>query len=490
MPAPSRTALTIARQMAIGYVSILAILVALIAVAVSALSQLENSKDRIIEQDTAQVIGAYELKAALSDKAVNNRSYLLSGDEIYRSRIAAGQAQFLDLLLGVEERSVTAQGQRHLEGLRRANEDWDRHADALVGPAGADPGRELVGDAQAALFAAYEEAQASADRFIDYQQRRIADDIEEADAAADRARWLVLGLGALAVLSAVAIGTVVARGVNRRITKVALTVDSATAEIVASTTQQVAGATQQASAVQETVATAEELQQTADQSAERARAVADSSHRSAEIAAAGSAAVARATEAMDAIAAQVASIAGTVVTLAQRSQAISEVVTTVNDISDQTHLLALNASIEAARAGEHGRGFAVVATEVRELADRAKRATAQVGDILGEIQRGTNSAVLATEEGTKSAREGALRVEEAGETITELAETVANAALIGEQISASSTQQAVATSQISEAMGNIDEVMEQNLASSRQLEQAALDLSSMADDLKALVGVA
>lgn len=489
MPVTSRPSLTISRQMALGYAAILVILLALLAVSVSALGQLESAKNQIIEHDTALVTGAHQLKAGLAEKSVDNRTFLLNRDDEVRDRIDGDRRRVADLLVTVEGNATTTKGRQLLSELRRANDDWDAEASALITSIETGADVIVVDEGERRLFAAYDAAQATADRFIEFQSEQIADGVRDADAAADRAVRLVLGLGALAFLAAIGIGALVARRVNHRLTEVALTVDSATAEIMASTTQQVAGATEQASAVQETVATAEELQQTADQSAARARAVADNSHLSAEIAVTGTVAVARASEAMELIAAQVQSIAETVVTLAQRSQSISEIVTTVNDISDQTHLLALNASIEAARAGEHGRGFAVVAAEVRELADAAKRATAQVGDILGEIQRGTSTAVLATEEGTKSAAEGARRVEEAGRTIAELAEAIAAAALIGEQISASSNQQAVATSQIGEAMRNIDDVMEQNLASSRQLEQAAVDLSSVAGNLKALVGV-
>ena len=98
---------------------------------------------------------------------------------------------------------------------------------------------------------------------------------------------------------------------------------------------------------------------------------------------------------------QVETTAENILALAEQAQAIGEIIATVNDIAEQTNLLALNAAIEASRAGEHGKGFAVVAGEVKALADQSKKATAQVRQILGEIQKATNKAVLSTEEVTK-----------------------------------------------------------------------------------------
>ena len=97
---------------------------------------------------------------------------------------------------------------------------------------------------------------------------------------------------------------------------------------------------------------------------------------------------------------EVETMAESVVGLAEQAQSIAEIITTVDDIAEQSNLLALNAAIEASRAGETGRGFAVVAGEVKALAGEARRATAKVREILGDIQRRTNTAVLVTEQNT------------------------------------------------------------------------------------------
>ncbi len=99
---------------------------------------------------------------------------------------------------------------------------------------------------------------------------------------------------------------------------------------------------------------------------------------------------------------QTGSIAESILTLAEQAQAIGEIIATVNDIAEQTNVLSLNAAIEASRAGEQGKGFSVVAGEVKALADQSKKATAQVRQILGEIQKATNAAVMVTEQGRRA----------------------------------------------------------------------------------------
>ena len=116
------------------------------------------------------------------------------------------------------------------------------------------------------------------------------------------------------------------------------------------------------------------------------------------------------------------SIGETVVRLSQHSQSIEQIISTVQDIADQSNLLAVNASIEAARAGERGKGFAVVAHEIKSLADQSREATAQVREILEEIRKWISAVVMATEQGAKAVTSGLDQAASAGESIKVLAE--------------------------------------------------------------------
>jgi methyl-accepting chemotaxis protein len=260
-----------------------------------------------------------------------------------------------------------------------------------------------------------------------------------------------------------------------------------TAEILASTTQQVAGAQEQGSAVAQTVSTIEEIAQTSEEAAGRARAVSESARHSEEVGKSGRRAVEETIGAMATVREQVESIASRILALAEQAQAIGDIITTVNDISEQTHMLALNASIEASRAGEHGRGFAVVASEVKALADQSKKATAQVRQILGQIQKATQGAVMTTEEGTKSVATATRVVTQAGTHIQTLGELLTQASLTAAQISASASQQAIGIGQIRQAMRDVNQATQQSLNSTRQTELAVQDLNAMGQKLKSLL---
>ena len=481
--------MTIGRQVLAGYLVTVALTIVLAVVATGALNRVSEAKDVVIERDSALVTGAHRLDGNVSDRAAVNRAYYLTRNERDRAVLPQLEEAYDKILTELQSGVHTDAGRRLLEQVGEAEAAW-RLASTEVSDAVAagTPIEEVSKMAERGPFQRREQLRSAVRRFIQRQEMLIGENVDRADDRADRSLQLVWALAAVAVSLALALGTLITRSVSRRLAGLSRTVDGAASDILAGTTQQVTGFTQQAAAAQETVATGEELVQTAQQSAQRARTVADRAQRSSEVAQEGIRAVEGSAEGMEAIRTQVDSIAQGVVSLAERAQAVSHIVDTVNEIAEQTHLLALNAAIEAARAGEHGRGFGVVASEVKGLADQSRRATAQVTEILSEIQRGTNSAVMLTEAGTKSVSEGMRLVSRAGETITELSETVTEATVAAEQIAASSNQQAAATSQISQAMKEIDAVMEQNLAAARQAEQTARELDAVATQMKQLVG--
>jgi methyl-accepting chemotaxis protein len=264
-------------------------------------------------------------------------------------------------------------------------------------------------------------------------------------------------------------------------------ISSATAEILAAMTQQLAGASEQSAAITQTTSTINEVKTVVEQTYNKAESVSHGSKRTLEISDNGQQAITNTVTGMHQIKDKVAGIAENILALSEQTQQIGEITATVNEIASQSNLLALNASVEAARAGEHGKGFAVVAVEVRNLAEQSKQATAQVKTILSEIQRATNMAVMATEEGTKGVDNGVYLTQQAGETITQLAQSIGDSANAAQLIVASAKQQSAGMEQIALAMQNINQATTQNLASTRQTQQSAQGLAAVARQLESLV---
>ena len=262
---------------------------------------------------------------------------------------------------------------------------------------------------------------------------------------------------------------------------------SSSTEILATVSQVATGAAETATAVSETSTTAEEVKQTAHLSNQKAKAVQETAQKAAAVAETGRKAVAETLEGMNRIREQMESIAESVVRLSEQGQTIGEIIATVNDLAEQSNLLAVNAAIEATRAGEYGKGFGVVAQEVKSLAEQSRQATTQVRTILMEVQKATSAAVMATEQGTKAVAAGVRQATDAGESIRALSSSVGEASQAAAQIAASSQQQLVGMDQIASAIANIQQATTQNMAGTKQLEASAQGLQELGGRLKVLV---
>ena len=225
--------------------------------------------------------------------------------------------------------------------------------------------------------------------------------------------------------------------------------------------------TQLDTVVTETLATSVQMRATIAETARQAQAVADAAQQSMQVSKNGQNAVADTVTGMETIRRQVEDIAQSILALSERTQQIGEIINAVEDIADQSRLLALNANIEAARAGDEGLGFAVVAREMRHLAGQSREATTRVNDILNEIQRAANTAVTVTEQGSEAAKSGMELAGRAGESIRDLAATVEEAAQVAIQIAASTQQQAHAMEQLVVAMRSIKQASAQTTVSIR-----------------------
>ncbi len=237
-----------------------------------------------------------------------------------------------------------------------------------------------------------------------------------------------------------------------------------------------------------TVATAsEEMAAPSSDIANNCHQAAESSQQASTTAQNGAGIVKKTVEGMNRIADRVRSSAAVVEQLGTRSDQIGEIVGTIEDIADQTNLLALNAAIEAARAGEQGRGFAVVADEVRALAERTTKATHEISQMIKSIQTETRQAVKAMEEGVGEVESGTTEAARSGAALEEILEKINDVTVQINQIATAAEEQTATTREISSNIQQISDVVEMGAKNSQQISEASTDLSRLSGDLQNLV---
>jgi methyl-accepting chemotaxis protein len=255
-----------------------------------------------------------------------------------------------------------------------------------------------------------------------------------------------------------------------------------------STSEQMATGAEEVAAQTGTVATAgEEMAMTSTEISNNCSTAAQGARQASDRALAGASVVEGTVTVMNRIAEQVRSTAQSVAGLGARGDQIGEIIGTIEDIADQTNLLALNAAIEAARAGEQGRGFAVVADEVRALAERTTRATREIGEMIKAIQNETRSAVAAMEKGVKEVETGTGEASRSGEALEEILEQINNVVTQVNQIAVAAEQQTAITGEISSNIHQITEVVAGTARGAQESATAASQLSSLAGTMQQLV---
>ena len=262
---------------------------------------------------------------------------------------------------------------------------------------------------------------------------------------------------------------------------------SASTQISSSTEEMAAGVQEQSSQTTEVAGAVEEMTKTIIETASNSTAAAETAKNSGKVAKDGGAVVLETVEGMNRIAEVVNSAAGTVKELGKSSDQIGEIVQVIDDIADQTNLLALNAAIEAARAGEQGRGFAVVADEVRKLAERTTKATKEIATMIKQIQKDTQGAVESIEAGTVEVEKGKELAGRAGSALNEIIEGSNKVVDMVNQVAAAGEQQSTTAEQISRNIESINSVAQETAAGVQQIARAAEDLNRLTENLQNLV---
>ena len=482
--------MTIGKKIIGGYVVVLALLALVTATAFYSLDRVQATYDRFIDVNERQVGGANELRFELRDQIAHYRAILLYPDlqKQYWEELQADHRQFTEVIEKMRQLVVSSEGLDKLNEIAALQAKNEQAQERVV---------ELAqrGESAEALALGIKEVlplnTALIDKVTSFREQQMKLESDGRDELAATVKLFTLTMAIVSLLGLVvgiSIGVYLSRSITRQLRESINQLSSSASEILATTTQVASGAAETVAAVTETTATVEEVKQTAQLASQKAKYVSDSAQKASQVSQTGRKSVEDAVQGMHRIQEQMESIAESIVRLSEQSQAIGEIIATVNGLAEQSNLLAVNAAIEATKAGEQGKGFGVVAQEIKSLAEQSKQATAQVRSILGDIQKATGAAVLATEQGNKAVEAGVKQTGETGESIRLLAESITEAAQAATQIAASSQQQMVGMDQVALAMENIKQASVQNVAGTRQAEVAAQSLHELGQRLGDLIG--
>ncbi len=484
--------MTIGKKIIGSYLIVLALLAIITALALNALKTTDQAYTEFIDVDAQTIIISTELALESRDMVAQYRGLILYADsrssllnDTKESRLHFDELltklrtlSFSEVSVGMLDEIADAKKKLteiHDEGIRLIKDEKLKEVQSL-GPK---------------IIPAVAVLRDKINQYTKRQKEQLTQGESEVQRMVKRDFLLLLSIAAFAIVVGLTFGVLIVRLITLQTSQLRESItqlSSSSSEIFATTTQAAAAAAETAAAASETTATVEEVKQTAQLASQKAKYVSDSAQKAANVAQAGRKSVEETIQSMQHIQEQVESIAESIVRLSEQSQAIGEIIASVNDLAEQSNLLAVNAAIEAAKAGEQGKGFAVVAQEVKSLAEQSKQATIQVRTILGDIQKATSAAVLATEQGSKAVEVGVKRSAEAAESIRVLADSITEAAQAATQIAASSQQQMAGMDQVALAMESIKQASLQKVVGTQQTETAARQLHELGQRLSAMIG--
>lgn len=281
--------------------------------------------------------------------------------------------------------------------------------------------------------------------------------------------------------------TAAARDIMCRLANHSEQLASATEEMSSGAGQSAETARVQSDQTHQVATAMQEMSATVQQISEHSEKAASASQNAAQAARRGGQVADETLTTMRSIAESTKAVASRITELGKSSEQIGKIIAVIDDIADQTNLLALNAAIEAARAGEQGRGFAVVADEVRKLAERTTKATKEIATMIESIQEETKNAVQAMEKGSREVQVGVEKTTASGAALEEIIKVSEQVGDMISQIATAAVEQSSASEQINGNVSQISSSTQESSATANEMARACQDLSSLAFDLQVMV---
>jgi methyl-accepting chemotaxis protein len=457
-------------------------------VAVYALRTAVAGKDRVITVNAENRLDAERMNAEVEWKVAASRGFLLTRDDEHLEHMQAARSNFRDIIARMRSRVRSEEGTRLLGEIERNETEHQAAIDELIALRRTDtPLDEVAGRFDRQVVPKREALARQLDAFSALEERLLDEAKKAASDTAASAVTLVVIIAVAAALLAVVAALVLTRTLGRQIGAAIQHVQGSSSELQAAANQQASSAKEQATAMNEITTTINELLATSKQIAESAQRVAHIAEDTARSARSGEQTVARTGDSIGSIKRQVDLIVSHMLDLGKKSQQIGGILEIINELSEQTNILAINATIEAAGAGETGKRFAVVADEIRKLADRVGSSTKEIHGLIDEIRAAVNTTVMTTEGGTKAVDAGTRQFAEVATALQQIVSSVSTTTEAAREIELSTKQQSTAVEQVNIAISNVAQATKETEASASQTLQTASQLTVLSRDLMRLV---